>query len=69
MEHHTSFQLKSGSKVVSRQLCLASHSQKSTLQNQAGKHELTLYFMCDSYLGCDQEYEFTIDVQPDADAA
>jgi pre-mRNA-splicing helicase BRR2 len=27
-----------------------------------GKHDYTLYFMCDSYLGCDQEYEFTLDV-------
>ena len=22
-----------------------------------------LYFMCDSYLGCDQEYEITLDVK------
>jgi pre-mRNA-splicing helicase BRR2 len=28
-----------------------------------GQHALTLYFMCDSYLGCDQEYEFDINVQ------
>jgi len=28
-----------------------------------GKHDLVLYFMCDSYLGCDQEYEFTINVE------
>jgi pre-mRNA-splicing helicase BRR2 len=27
-----------------------------------GTHHLTLYFMCDSYLGCDQEYEFDLDV-------
>lgn len=27
-----------------------------------GKHEYTLYYMSDSYLGCDQEYKFSIDV-------
>ncbi|CAD7082565.1 unnamed protein product [Hermetia illucens] len=27
-----------------------------------GNHEYTLYFMSDSYLGCDQEYKFSIDV-------
>mmetsp|Transcript_22283 Transcript_22283/g.32353 ORF Transcript_22283/g.32353 Transcript_22283/m.32353 type:complete len:508 (-) Transcript_22283:191-1714(-) len=31
--------------------------------DQPGTHELTLYFMCDSYLGCDQEYEFNIKVE------
>ena len=25
-----------------------------------------LFFMCDSYLGCDQEYEFSVDVKPAA---
>ncbi|KAL5724254.1 RNA helicase [Ranunculus cassubicifolius] len=29
----------------------------------AGKKSYTLYFMCDSYLGCDQEYSFDIDVK------
>eukprot|EP01138_Halocafeteria_seosinensis_P016461 gb/GECG01016792.1/.p1 GENE.gb/GECG01016792.1/~~gb/GECG01016792.1/.p1 ORF type:complete len:2228 (+),score=336.86 gb/GECG01016792.1/:1-6684(+) len=28
----------------------------------AGGHELQLYFMSDSYLGCDQEYEFSLQV-------
>lgn len=27
-----------------------------------GSHDYTLYFMSDSYLGCDQEYKFSIDV-------
>ncbi|ERN11506.1 hypothetical protein AMTRI_Chr03g43880 [Amborella trichopoda] len=31
--------------------------------SEVGKKEYTLYFMCDSYLGCDQEYNFTIDVK------
>ena len=31
--------------------------------SELGEKKYTLYFMCDSYLGCDQEYEFTIDVK------
>lgn len=27
-----------------------------------GHHDYTLYYMSDSYLGCDQEYKFSIDV-------
>lgn len=27
-----------------------------------GHHDYTLYFMSDSYLGCDQEYKFSVDV-------
>lgn len=34
-----------------------------------GKHALTLYFMCDSYLGCDQEYEFDMIVKEGPDGA
>ncbi|XP_019185003.1 PREDICTED: DExH-box ATP-dependent RNA helicase DExH12-like [Ipomoea nil] len=30
---------------------------------EPGKKTYTLYFMCDSYLGCDQEYTFTVDVK------
>lgn len=32
-----------------------------------GNVDLTLYFVCDSYLGCDQEYEFALAVQPGTD--
>jgi pre-mRNA-splicing helicase BRR2 len=32
-----------------------------------GRHALTLYFMCDSYLGCDQEYELEVNVQEGGD--
>ncbi len=32
----------------------------------AGRHALTLFFMCDSYLGCDQEYEIELNVRGDA---
>ncbi|KAL7610342.1 hypothetical protein Lser_V15G09871 [Lactuca serriola] len=28
-----------------------------------GKKSFTLYFMCDSYMGCDQEYSFSVDVK------
>ncbi|KAM7261422.1 hypothetical protein ACFE04_008789 [Oxalis oulophora] len=31
--------------------------------SEVGKKNYTLYFMCDSYLGCDQEYSFSIDVK------
>lgn len=34
-----------------------------TAPTEAGKKTYTLYFMCDSYLGCDQEYSFTVDVK------
>ena len=29
---------------------------------EVGKHNLTLFFMCDAWAGCDQEYEFDLDV-------
>ncbi|KAK4376103.1 hypothetical protein RND71_006780 [Anisodus tanguticus] len=31
--------------------------------SKAGTRNYTLYFMCDSYLGCDQEYSFTLDIK------
>ncbi|KAF5753328.1 putative RNA helicase [Helianthus annuus] len=40
-----------------------------TAPSEAGKKNLTLYFMCDSYMGCDQEYSFTVDVKPNDDHA
>ena len=30
--------------------------------DEAGDYKLTLYFMCDSYLGCDQELELPLTV-------
>jgi len=38
-----------------------------TAPNEVGKKTYTLYFMCDAYLECDQEYEFTIDVKEAVD--
>ncbi|KAJ7515551.1 hypothetical protein O6H91_22G017500 [Diphasiastrum complanatum] len=34
-----------------------------TAPSEVGKRTYTLYFMCDAYLGCDQEYELMIDVK------
>ncbi|CAK8540099.1 unnamed protein product [Lathyrus sativus] len=34
-----------------------------TAPADAGKKSYVLYFMCDSYMGCDQEYGFTLDVK------
>lgn len=33
-----------------------------------GDYNLVLYVMCDSYLGCDQEYEFNLTVVPNEEA-
>ncbi|KVH95384.1 AAA+ ATPase domain-containing protein, partial [Cynara cardunculus var. scolymus] len=41
-----------------------------TAPSEPGKKSFTLYFMCDSYMGCDQEYSFSVDVKaaaPDDD--
>ncbi|KAL4570790.1 hypothetical protein LXL04_026453 [Taraxacum kok-saghyz] len=35
-----------------------------TAPSEAGKHSLMLYLMSDSYMGCDQEDSFSIDVKP-----
>ncbi|XP_028784629.1 DExH-box ATP-dependent RNA helicase DExH12 [Neltuma alba] len=35
--------------------------------SEAGKKSYTIYLMCDSYMGCDQEYNFTVDVKEAAD--
>lgn len=34
-----------------------------TAPTELGKKSFMIYFMCDSYLGCDQEYNFTVDVK------
>lgn len=47
-----------------KRLTLQTHS-KQKLEFAApppGTHKFTLYFMCDAYMGCDQEYPFTIKV-------
>ena len=32
-----------------------------------GSHKYVLYFMCDAYMGCDQEYPFTVNVRDGRD--
>jgi pre-mRNA-splicing helicase BRR2 len=32
-----------------------------------GDYDLKIYVMCDSYVGCDQEYEFSMTVLPSDD--
>lgn len=34
----------------------------------AGAHSYTLYFMCDAYLGADQEYRFSVHAAPASDS-
>ena len=62
---------------AARMLCFSLRSLASikrlTLQSKAkvkldftapspGSHKYVLYFMCDAYMGCDQEYPFTVKV-------
>lgn len=39
------------------------------LSPAAGHHSLTLFFMSDAYMGCDQEYKFSLSVAPAAAAS
>ena len=39
-----------------------------TAPSDVGKHEFKLFFMCDSYMGCDQEYELPLQVAEAKDA-
>ena len=36
--------------------------------SEVGTCKYVLYFMCDVYMGCDQEYSFSIDVLPGRDS-
>jgi pre-mRNA-splicing helicase BRR2 len=56
----------------------ATHAQRLTLQKRAtvkldfvppkaGQFTYKLYFMCDAYAGCDQEYEVPVKVAPGAE--
>ncbi|KAG1326813.1 DExH-box ATP-dependent RNA helicase DExH12 [Cocos nucifera] len=38
-----------------------------TAASEVGRKTYTIYFMCDSYLGCDQEYNFTVDINDAGD--
>lgn len=55
---------KSNSLLSIKRLTLQRHS-KLKLEFTApspGSHKYTLYFMCDAYMGCDQEYPFSLKV-------
>ena len=36
--------------------------------DEPGHYKYLLYFMCDSYMGCDQEYDLEFDVAEGEDA-
>ncbi|GJV19494.1 DExH-box ATP-dependent RNA helicase DExH12-like protein [Tanacetum coccineum] len=56
-------------KRVSVQMKATVKLDNITVPSEAGKKSYMLYFVSDSYMGCDQEYEFTIDVKPSPDDA
>ena len=61
---------KSNSLLSIKRLTLQSRS-KQKLEFTApspGTHKYTLYFMCDAYMGCDQEYPFSIKVLEKGDS-
>ena len=54
---------------------LSLQAKKQTVVNldftasEEGNCKYVLYFMCDVYMGCDQEYSFTINVLPGGDSS
>lgn len=59
-------EVKTNSLVAIKRL-FVSQSMKVRLDlsapNHSGRHEFTLFFMSDAYMGCDQEYKFQIEVR------
>ncbi|KAL0352553.1 UNVERIFIED_CONTAM: DExH-box ATP-dependent RNA helicase DExH13 [Sesamum calycinum] len=56
--------LKEGQKLdLWMHLDILNQKRRRVVAGEPGKKTYTLYFMCDSYLGCDQEYSFTVDVK------
>ncbi|KAL3318570.1 hypothetical protein Ciccas_002773 [Cichlidogyrus casuarinus] len=57
---------KANNLIAIKRLAL-SKSAKMKLEfpapSHSGKYEFTLFFMSDAYMGCDQEYQFSIDVK------
>jgi pre-mRNA-splicing helicase BRR2 len=54
--------------AIKRLSCDSRHKAVLRIDNfKPGKNAFKLYFMCDSYLGCDQEYEFEVQVGGDGD--
>lgn len=62
----------SGTLLAIKRLTLMQKSTHQKLEFDvpagAGSHQLVLYFMCDSYLGCDQEYKFSVRSKGEADS-
>ncbi len=62
-------EVKSNSLLAIKRLTLAKSTKvrlELTVPSSSqggGKHEYTLFFMSDAYMGCDQEYRFTLDVR------
>lgn len=57
---------KSNQLVAIKRITLVKKSRHKLEFNAPKNHGLmsyTLYLMCDSYMGCDQEFEFDIDVK------
>ncbi|KAL9293108.1 putative transcriptional regulatory protein Sin3 [Arabidopsis thaliana] len=48
-------------KGLGQELVKAKVKLDFTVPSEPGEKSYTLYFMCDSYLGCDQEYSFSVD--------
>jgi len=59
---------KSNTLVSIKRLALNKRTQNVQLDfvapSQEGKHDFTIMLMSDSYIGCDQEYSFTLNVAP-----
>ncbi|CBI36671.3 unnamed protein product, partial [Vitis vinifera] len=57
--------LRAGDDITLQRVALQRKSKvklEFAVPAEAGRKSYTLYFMCDSYLGCDQEYSFSVDV-------
>uniref|UniRef100_A0A8C3K8M4 Activating signal cointegrator 1 complex subunit 3 n=1 Tax=Calidris pygmaea TaxID=425635 RepID=A0A8C3K8M4_9CHAR len=54
---------KSNSLISIKRLTLQQKVKLDFVAPATGTHNYTLYFMSDAYMGCDQEYKFSVDVK------
>uniref|UniRef100_A0A6Q2XZW2 U5 small nuclear ribonucleoprotein 200 kDa helicase n=1 Tax=Esox lucius TaxID=8010 RepID=A0A6Q2XZW2_ESOLU len=54
---------KSNSLISIKRLTLQQKAKLDFVAPVLGVHNYTLYFMSDAYMGCDQEYKFSVDVK------
>uniref|UniRef100_A0A670Z821 U5 small nuclear ribonucleoprotein 200 kDa helicase n=1 Tax=Pseudonaja textilis TaxID=8673 RepID=A0A670Z821_PSETE len=54
---------KSNSLISIKRLTLQQKVKLDFVAPTTGTHNYTLYFMSDAYMGCDQEYKFSVDVK------